>query len=164
MKDYIKFEVNRLIKKYKSNNPFEIAKGENIIILYENLGNINGYYNKYARQKFIHINQNLNYQDQLITCAHELGHVRIHPNSNTPFFRKNSYYSINKLEKQANFFTAELLIRTEYMEKCILDQHSIEQLASAYKVPVELIKLKFGLNWPLYIFIIYKNIYSLKEG
>ena len=47
MKNYIRNEVNRLIKKHRTNDPFEIAKGENIIILYENLGGINGYYNSF---------------------------------------------------------------------------------------------------------------------
>lgn len=146
MKIYIKNEVKRLIKKHKTNNPFEIAKGEKIIILYENLGSINGYYNKYARQKFIHINENLDYQGQLITCSHELGHAHIHPNSNTPFFRKNSFYSINKLEKQANYFSAELLVDESKIDRCLVELYSLEQLASIYNVPVELIKLKFGLN------------------
>lgn len=145
MKNYIKNEVKRLIKKYGTNNPFEIAHGENIIILYENLGSINGYYNKFVRQKFIHINENLNTEKQFLTCTHELGHARIHPNSNTPFFRENSYYSINKLEKQANFFSAELLINENKIDKCMLSLYSIEQLASIYNVPVELIKLKLSL-------------------
>ena len=146
MKVYIKNEVNKLVKKYRTNNPFEIAKGENIIILYENLGSINGYYNKYARQKFIHINENLDPVMQMTTCAHELGHAHIHPNSNTPFFRKNSFYSINKLEKQANYFSAQLLIDENRLDPCLLMLYSIEQLASFYNLPLELIKLKFQLN------------------
>ncbi|WP_040192127.1 ImmA/IrrE family metallo-endopeptidase [Clostridium culturomicium] len=146
MKNYIKKEVNRLIKKYNTNNPFEIAKGENIIILFEKLGNINGYYNKYARQKFIHINEDLDFQSQFLTCAHELGHARIHPDSNTPFFRDNSFYSINKLEKQANYFSAELLIDANKIDKCLLGLYSVEQLAAIYNVPVELINLKFNLG------------------
>ena len=145
LKNYIKKEVSRLIKKYNTNNPFEIAKSENIIILFEKLGSINGYYNKYARQRFIHINEDLDFISQLVTCAHELGHATVHPNSNTPFFRSNSYYSINKLEKQANYFSAELLIDESKIDKCLLNLYSIDQLASLYNVPVELIKLKFNL-------------------
>lgn len=145
MKEVIKNEVNRLVKKHGTNDPFKIATGENIIILYESLGGINGYYNKYARQKFIHINENLDEQGKIVTCSHELGHADIHPNSNTPFFRKSSFYSINKLEKQANYFSAELLIDENRIDKCMLSLFNIEQLASFYNVPVELIKLKFGL-------------------
>ncbi len=146
MKNYIRNEVKRLTKKHATNNPFDIARGEKIIILYEDLGNINGYYNKYARQKFIHINGNLDSIMQTLTCAHELGHADIHPNSNTPFFRDNSFYSINKLEKQANYFSAQLLIDESKIDKCALGSYSIEQLASIYNVPIELIKLRFELN------------------
>ena len=70
MREYIKKEVVKLVKKYKTRNPFEIAKNENIIVIYEELGSINGYYNKFARQKFIHINSNLSEQMQIVTCAH----------------------------------------------------------------------------------------------
>lgn len=145
MKNYIKDEVNRLIKKHDTNNPFDIARGENIIILYENLGNINGYYNKYARQKFIHINENLDSCKQYLTCAHELGHATVHPDSNTPFFRDNSFYSINKLEKQANYFSAELILNDDILDKHVVLTYSIEQLSIFYNVPIELIKLKFNL-------------------
>lgn len=145
MKNFIKKEVNRLILKHDTNNPFEIAKGENIIILYENLGSIYGYYNKYARQKFIHLNENLDSDKLYLTCGHELGHSIIHPDSNTPFFRANSFYSINKLEKQANYFNAELRITDNLVDRHILSTYSVEQLAIYYNVPIELIKLKFNL-------------------
>jgi Zn-dependent peptidase ImmA (M78 family) len=145
MKNYIRNEVKRLIEKHDTNNPFDIARGEKIIVLYENLGNINGYYNKYARQKFIHINENLDLCKQYLTCTHELGHATIHPDSNTPFFRDNSFYSINKLERQANFFSAELIINDNIIDNHVLLTYSIEQLSIFYNVPIELIKLKFNL-------------------
>ncbi|WP_315074209.1 ImmA/IrrE family metallo-endopeptidase [uncultured Clostridium sp.] len=78
MNGFIIDEVKRLKKKHKTNNPFDIAEGEKIIILREPLGSIKGYYNKYVRQKFIHINSDLSNIDQLIICSHELGHAHIH--------------------------------------------------------------------------------------
>ena len=53
-----KKEVKALIKSIILIILFEIAKGENIIMIKEPLGSINGYYNKFVRQKFIHINNN----------------------------------------------------------------------------------------------------------
>lgn len=141
----IREEVQKLIKKYNTNNPFEIAKGESIIIIKEPLGSIHGYYNKYVRQKFIHINSDLDEISQYITCAHELGHARLHSNSNTPFFKANTFYSISKLEKQANKFGAELLIDENKIDEFSMDSYSLEQLAIFYNVPVELIKIKFHL-------------------
>lgn len=54
-----KVTPKQLISKYKTNNPQEIAQELGIIILFEPLGEINGYYNTAFRQKFIHINNTL---------------------------------------------------------------------------------------------------------
>lgn len=145
MNGFIVDEVNKLKKKYRTNNPFEIAKGENIIILYERLGTIRGYYSKYARQKFIHINEDLDEVQKLVTCGHELGHARLHPNANTPMFRENTFYSINKMEKQANKFDAHLLIDLDEIDTCILENCSYDQIAIILNLPVELVKIKFNI-------------------
>lgn len=145
MNDFIIDKVNKLKKKHKTNNPFEIAEGENIIILYEPLGSIRGYYNKYARQQFIHINNDMTATQQLVTCGHELGHAKLHPNANTPFFRENTFYSISKLEKQANKFDAYLLVDIDSIDKYLLEHCSYEQIASALNIPIELIKIRFNI-------------------
>jgi Predicted Zn peptidase len=144
LKDFIKKEVARLKRKHKTNNPFDIAEGEKIIVIREPLGSIHGYYNKYARQKFIHVNSDLDEINQYITCGHELGHARLHPNSNTPCFRANTFYSIRKLERQANRFDAELLIDERLIDEFCLYHYSLEQLAAFYNVPIELVQIKFN--------------------
>jgi len=145
MNDFIIKEVERLKKKYKTNNPFDIAKGESIIIFYEPLGAIRGYYNKYARQKFIHINDSLDEVQRLVTCGHELAHAIIHPNANTPFFRANTFYSVDKFEKQANKFDAHLLIDLNDLDKYLLENYSYKQIASILNLPLELVKIKFNI-------------------
>lgn len=145
MNGFIETEVYRLKEKYRTNNPFDIAKGEGIIIFHEPLGTIRGYYNKYVRQKFIHINSNLNERDQLVVCGHELGHSIIHPNANTPCFKENTFYSIDKLEKQANKFDAHLLVDINSIDKYLLENYSYEQMAIILNLPIELIKIRFGI-------------------
>lgn len=49
----IKGLAEQICKKYNSRDPFEIAEGRNIIVLYEPLGSIRGYYSKSLRQAFI---------------------------------------------------------------------------------------------------------------
>ena len=144
MKNITKEKAKHLINKHKTRDPFKIAEGENIIIYFEPLGSINGYYSKYARQKFIHINNNIDEHSQRFICAHELGHAVLHPGSSTPFLRAHTFQSVSKLERQANMFAAELLIDDggileQYVSECI----TIEQLACYYCVPVELITYKF---------------------
>ena len=145
MDDFIIREVERLKKKYGTINPFDIAKEEKIIIYKEPLGTIRGYYNRYARQKFIHINSDLDEREQYVICGHELAHARLHPNANTPMFRENTFYSIDKLERQANKFDAYLLCDIENMDKCLMENCSCEQIAATLNLPVELIKIRFNI-------------------
>ncbi len=102
--------ISRLIKKYKTNDPFKIADMLNISIFYEELGTINGYYNKPLRMKQIHINDALSENMKKFTCAHELGHALLHPDVSTPFLRSQTLLSVNKMEIEANTFAAKLLI------------------------------------------------------
>ncbi len=141
LEDLIKKQVRKLVKKHKTNNPFEIAKEKNIIVIREPLGSIYGYYNKYARQRFIHINCNLDYHREILTCAHELGHIILHPNSNTPFLKANTFYSISKLERQANLFAAHLLIDDNLLDN--YKGYTLEQIALMENIPIELLHLRF---------------------
>ena len=111
------FNVNntifRLTKKYNTSDPFELADALKISVFFEELGTINGYYNKPLRMKQIHINQNLSERDAKFTCAHELGHAILHPNASTPFLRSKTFLSVDKLETEANTFAVNLLIPDE---------------------------------------------------
>ena len=49
--------VHKLIKKHGTNNPFIIAKKENVYIVYIKLGRIFGNYIKYKQIKFILIDK-----------------------------------------------------------------------------------------------------------
>jgi len=138
----IKFKAKRLIKKHKTNNPFDIAFGENIIISFENLGSVRGFYNKYVRQKFIHINNNMDECNQLFTCCHEMGHAILHPDASTPFLRQSTYFSVDKLEQEANMFAAELLISDTDLEGYCGTGYSVSQIASDLKVCEPLVEYK----------------------
>lgn len=111
----IKQRVNRLCRKYGTQDPFELAERMNILVVREPLGSINGYYNQCYRQKFIHINEELEEYRQKFTCAHELGHAVLHPKANTPFLRDNTLFSVSRLEREANCFAAELLCPDEVL-------------------------------------------------
>lgn len=108
--------ITKIVKKYGTRNPFELADAMNIATMYEELGTINGYYNKPLRMKQIHINCNLSDKMKEFTCAHELGHAIMHPNANTFFFRNATLFSIDKLEMEANTFAMGLLIPNELIK------------------------------------------------
>jgi Zn-dependent peptidase ImmA (M78 family) len=133
----IKERVNFLIRKYNTNCPFKIAEKMGINILYEPLGNTLGFYSKHFRVKIIHINDAVDEKKELFVCAHELGHAIFHPDSNTPFLKKHTFYSTDRIEVEANTFAIELLLRN-VEEDCISIKEAIEE----YGIPKQLALLK----------------------
>lgn len=144
MRTVIKNEVERLIKKYKTNDPFEIAAAKHIRIFTEPLGSINGYYNKFVREKMIHINCDLKDYRKVFTCAHELGHAVFHPDANTPFLRDNTLLSINRLEIEANTFSVFMTIPEDLL--FAYEGFTIEQISKAEDIPVQALKLRFNIK------------------
>lgn len=132
--------ISDLIKEHKTRNPFEIADNLGIIVLFEPLGSINGYYNTAFRQKFIHINCDLPTYKRNFTAAHELGHAILHPKSNTPFMKEMTYLSVDKLEIEANKFAVNLLISDEDLEE--LKELTTWQMAMWYGCHEKLIQLR----------------------
>ena len=99
-----------LVRKYKTNCPFEIAEALGIHIRYMDLGkSTKGLYYKKLRRRFIIINEGLSDQWQRFVCAHELGHDRLHKGINRFFLEEHSYFWPGKLERQAHYFAITLL-------------------------------------------------------
>lgn len=141
---WIKKTVQDLIEKHQTNDSFIIARQMNINIIEHDLHeDIYGFYRYVRRNKFIFINSNLAEHKKKFVCEHELGHVILHPEVNTPFMRSNTYFSIDKIEHQANRFAIELAIPDELLQEYILERMTLFDIANLYHVPVELIKLKF---------------------
>lgn len=140
LKQRIQKKVIQLTHKAHSFNPFDIAAYLDIKVICEPLGSINGYYNLERRIKQIHLNDNLSPAMQMFTCAHELGHAVLHPRVSTPFLRRSTLFSVDKLEREANKFAVELLIPdnilTEYADL------TLDQLANMYGYDRRLIELR----------------------
>lgn len=106
----IKCRVFNLIKKYKTRNPFKLAKLLDIEIIFENLGDTKGFFKKVLRKKFIFINSELSSFEQKVICAHELGHALFHSSSDFQFMLDNtSLIKKTKVEDEANLFVSWLL-------------------------------------------------------
>lgn len=136
----IKGTVAKVVKYHKTNNPFEICKAMDIIVRYECLGNILGYCDTHFRMRTIHINDDAPDLLHPFICAHELGHVILHKNINTPFLRKNTLFSIDKIEREANTFAVELLLP----DSIIIDNEGVNfySLARCAGIPEGLESLK----------------------
>lgn len=108
---WIKKIVQDLVEKYKTEDPYELAACKNINVIPFNLHEeIKGFYKYDKRNKYVFINNNLDETSQRFVCAHELGHSQLHPRVNTPFLRKNTLFSTDRIEVEANRFAINLLL------------------------------------------------------
>jgi Zn-dependent peptidase ImmA (M78 family) len=115
--DWIRQQVKNLIVKCNTNCPFELSEFKNIHVVYWDLhSEIWGFYTYERRNRFIFINKNLESPHQRFVCAHELGHALLHTKINTPFLRANTFFSINKIEREANEFAVNLLLYDKNLE------------------------------------------------
>ena len=135
-----KMAAERLMNKYNTNCPFQIAREMGVNIQFERLKDTLGYFSTYKRIKTIHINQELTELDQQFTCAHELAHSILHPDVNTPFLQRSTLFSVSKIEREANTFAVELLL-PDYL-LCEHQDIGLSQLALIRGVPRQLMYLK----------------------
>jgi Zn-dependent peptidase ImmA (M78 family) len=102
--------IRMLVLKFKSNDPFVIAKGLNIMIRHANFGpGTRGLYYKRLRRRFIVIDNNLSEEWQRVVCAHELGHDRLHSGFSQFWIDEHTFFNTGKYERQANIFAIKLL-------------------------------------------------------
>lgn len=124
-----------LLKKYKTNCPFVIAENMGIPVIQKDLGSTLGYYSKNFRIKIIHVNEKVSEKHKMFICAHELGHAILHPDSNTPFLKKHTLFSTDRIEIDANFFAVNLLFSNLLDNDVVMVPEAIEE----YGVPKKLI-------------------------
>ena len=109
--NWIQREIDKIIKRHKTNCPFEISDQKNIHVVYWDLHEeIWGFYRYERRNRFIFINDNLEFYLKRYVCAHELGHAVLHTKINTPFLKANTFYSVDRIEREANEFAVNLLL------------------------------------------------------
>lgn len=149
-------KVHKLIDRYKTNCPFAIAENMGIAVIQENLGNTLGYYSRNFRIKVIHINENTTEKQQAFICSHELGHAILHPDANTPFLKKHTLFSTERIEVEANSFAMTLLFSKVNEQDSILINEAIEEYGVPRKM-VDSIRER-------HIFLLQKqNVHSKRE-
>ncbi|MUG24737.1 ImmA/IrrE family metallo-endopeptidase [Paenibacillus macerans] len=129
--------INRLVRKFKTNDPFKIAEGMNIEIWFRDLGdNTRGLYYRKLRRRYIAIHEGLDLPWRRFVCAHELGHDRLHPGISRFFLDEHSFFSAGKFERQANRFALKLLTAGQYIEQ----GETIGEFLMRNNIPPELSK------------------------
>lgn len=125
MRDYINSEVKKLIKKYKTSDPFVLIDALGINLFFKtDLGELKGFYYVSHRERYIVINSDLHEREQQLVAAHELGHDRLHRHlaKVSPLRDFMLYDMTSHAEYEANMFASELLIEDEEIEDCISEE------------------------------------------
>ena len=143
MREDIKTIVNKLIKKYKTNNIYELIRSLDISIFELPFDEEIGMYKFIKNNKVIIISEGLQEETKRFILAHELGHAILHRKENCFYLKHNTLAKTNTYEVEANKFASELLINDNELKECSGNNFTIEQLACYFKVPSELIEFKF---------------------
>lgn len=132
--------VNKLVRKYKTRDPFEMIKGMNVILVFYPLDGVRGFYQYFQRNNIIYIDETLSEHDKAFVLAHEIGHMILHKKSNAIFMDSRTQFRTSKYENEANKFAIELLISDESL--CEYSNCTIEQLSRIYGYHQKLIELR----------------------
>lgn len=133
--------VNSLIKKYSTNDPYEICDYLNYIVLFVPLVGIRGFYQFYDESDIVYIDNSLPDQVKKFVCAHELGHSLMHKDINAIFLDTRTYLKSSTYERQANQFAMNLL----YPHDSDFDDYrdlTIQQTAHCLNVSEDLVEYR----------------------
>ncbi len=138
-------KAETLRKRFKTSDPFEIAKGLGIEIRYEDsFQKLKGMYTVIARNRFIFLNAKNSPEMNRIVCAHELGHDRLHRDAaqRSPLQEFSLFDSSSKQEYEANLFAASLLLSDEEMLSLIASGNNCTEIAAITETDPNLVALK----------------------
>lgn len=132
--------VRRLIHRYQTRDPFELAFLTDRQIVIQPLVGVRGFYQYFMRNHIIYLDETLNDVSRKFVCAHELAHSFLHRDINAIYLDSRTYFTTRKFEIQADRFAADLLISDEEARECAALQ--IETLAQMWGIREEAIKYR----------------------
>ena len=137
--DSIRDVVKRVYKEFNTFDPFKICLYKGITVLYAPLGTLNAHYSKLYRIPVITINSDLDEQEAIVACLHELGHLFLKHNDNKIYCSQKANIKVSPWEDAANLFAVEyLLLQLDPEDKRYYTQ---QQLAVLAGIPEDLIYL-----------------------
>lgn len=136
----IKKKADKLAKKFRTRNPFEIIQGLNVILVFAPLIDTRAFYQYFQRNNIIYIDENLSDMEKRFECAHEMGHMFLHKKSNAIFMDSRTLLNTNQYEKEADTFAMDLLIGDDTLIE--YREYTTEQLSQILGYEQRLIELR----------------------
>lgn len=137
--------VNGLIETYETNDVYEICDILNIEIVRDSKKKSpKSYFSRNnLGDEFIFLNESLCVIEEKALIAHEIGHAILHPEINIAYYSSNDFVGKNKLERQADYFAAELLLYDIDFSEYLLGGQTKRDLAHAVNVSEKLLNYIF---------------------
>ena len=135
----------KLIKRFGTRDPFEIANMLGYSVKFINTKKQKGFCKILLNNFFIFINENMSPQMQRMTCAHELGHLLLHRDvlKRELFLAEMEIFDItDQKELEANEFAASLLIDDEELLQLLREEYDVVTAASMLDVNVNMLMVK----------------------
>lgn len=101
--------ANSVALKYGTRNPFCIAISLGVVVILAPLIDVRGLRQFAKRRVILYINSDLDERQQMLVCAHELGHHFLHRGLNRLFMDRNTCMVTNKYENEAHHFAVDLM-------------------------------------------------------
>ena len=145
----IEHKAKRLIRYFErmtgSRDPVKIAEYAGIRIAILPLGEIAGNYMLIKRKRWIFVNENIPDESAMfqVVVAHELGHALLHRKENCAFIKSRTLLLTSGIEREANFFAANLLISDDMLEK--YEGYTKDRFCRSTGYPEELIRLRLNI-------------------
>lgn len=136
----IKSQANKLVRFFKSRNPFDIANGMNVILVYYPLDDVRGFYQYFKRNNLIYLDERLSNHDRKFVLAHELGHMILHKKSNAVFMDTRTQFNTSRYEQEANLFAMYLLVSDDALAE--YHNYTLEQISRILGYHQKLIELR----------------------
>lgn len=106
--------AKEILETYKTADVLEIYKEKSVnVIKYDLPESVEGFFQNFHGIFIVYVNQNLSKQREKFVLWHELGHIFMHDCVNTLFMKENSFFNIDKCEKEANMFSAYMMLEEE---------------------------------------------------
>lgn len=133
--------VRRLINRYRTRDPFELATFLDREVIPIPLKGVRGFYQYFQRNHLIYIDEELSGTIRNFVCCHELAHSILHADLNAVFLDSRTCFVTKKFEISADRFAADLLIPDDIVAEYA--NYSLHDLSAIWGVREEALRYRF---------------------
>lgn len=133
-----------LLKKFQSDNPYDLCASLNLTVLPVPLCDLRGFLVQLRRNNIVFVAENLNEFDSRFVLFHEIGHFVMHREVNRMFLDSRTFLKTSPYEREANQFATCCLYPDDADLYSYIDR-DIQTTSRCLGLPVELAQYRMEL-------------------